>query len=191
MTCVVGLAVNGAVHLGGDSIAIDGYSMEVRSLAKVFRRGAHIIGCAGSFRMADVIRYHFAPPTPPEDGPLHRYMAVEFVESLREALRARGISSVENNVEDVEGAVMVGVRGSLFVIESDFQVGEPACGYAAIGCGSSVARGALYATPTASPRARLTTALSAAEASNAGVRGPFHFVTLRQPAARQKKERPR
>ena len=179
MTCIVGLALKGAVHLGGDSIAIDGYSMEVRSTPKVFRRGAFLVGCAGSFRLADVIRYHFSPPKLPEKGPLHRFMAVDFVEALREACKARGIASIENNVEEVEAAVMVGVQGALFVIESDFHVGQPAPGFAAIGCGGQVALGALHATPALKPRARLTTALAAAHAYNAGVRPPFQFVSLR------------
>lgn len=181
MTCIAGVVHQGAVHLGGDSIAIDGYAMEVRSTPKVFRRGAFVVGCCGSFRLADVIRYHFTAPALPTKGGLHRFMAVDFVESLREACKARGIASIENNVEEVGGAILVGVRGALFVIESDFQVGEPTHGFTAIGCGAQVALGALYATPRVAPRRRLTTALSAAQAANAGVRGPFHYISLRHP----------
>ena len=179
MTCVVGLVERGAVHLGGDSIAIAGYDMHIRDTPKVFRRGALIIGCCGSFRLADVIRYHFAPLAPPTKGDLHRYMATDFVESLREACKARGVAAVENNVEGVEGSVLVGLRGQLFVIDDDFQVGSPAAGFTAIGCGSQIALGALHALRTGTPRRRLTVALEAAEAYSAGVRGPFHFVSLR------------
>lgn len=179
MTCVVGTVHKGAVHLAGDSIAIGGYEMHVRDTPKVFKRGPFVIGCAGSFRLADVVRYHMGP-VPVPSGDLHRYMAVDFVESLREACRARGVSEVENNVEGVAGALMVGVHGRLFVVDDDFHVGEPADGFTAIGCGAQVALGALYATPKVPPRTRLTTALHAAVRHNAGVRGPFHYVSLRK-----------
>jgi hypothetical protein len=146
----------------------------------VFRRGPFVLGCAGSFRLADVVRYHLGTIAVPS-GDLHRYIAVDFVENLRDACKARGVSSVENNVEEVAGGILVGVHGRLFTIDEDFHVGEPSGGFAAIGCGFAAALGALHATPTVPPRRRLATALAAAERYNAGVRGPFHYVTVRSP----------
>ena len=178
MTCVAGVTHKGAVYLAGDSIAIGGLDMHVRDTPKVFRRGPFVLGCAGSFRLADVVRYHLGT-VPRPAGDLHRYMAVDFVENLRDACKARGIASIENNVEEVAGGLLVGVAGRLFTIDEDFHVGEPSGGFAAIGCGFAVALGALHATPKVPPRTRLTTALTAAVRFSAGVRGPFHHVSLR------------
>jgi hypothetical protein len=167
------------VHLGADSIAIGGYAMDVRTTPKVFRRGWFVIGCAGSFRAWDVIRYRFAP-TPPPASPsfdLHRYMATDFVDALRDVLKTHGVMVVENNTEEANLSLLVGIRGRLFTLDEDLQVGESEHAFAAIGCGRDLAMGALYATKGA-PRARLTTALRASEAFSAGVCAPFRFATL-------------
>jgi ATP-dependent protease HslVU (ClpYQ) peptidase subunit len=61
------------------------------------------------------------------------------------------------------------------------EVAIPACDYAAVGSGAELALGALYALESSgrTPRERLKRALSAAEQFNAGVRGPFSFVSTR------------
>jgi ATP-dependent protease HslVU (ClpYQ) peptidase subunit len=179
MTCIAGVVARGAVHLGGDSIAIGGYAMDVRTTPKVWRRGWFVIGCAGSLRAADVLRYRFAPTPPPADPSfdLHRYMATDFVDALRDVLKAHGVLAVENNAEEVQAELLVGARGRLFTIDDDLQVGESEHAFAAIGCGRDLAMGALYATKGA-PRSRLTKALHAAESFSAGVRAPFRFATL-------------
>jgi ATP-dependent protease HslVU (ClpYQ) peptidase subunit len=185
VTCVVGLVDRGAVYLGGDSIAVGGYSMDVRATPKVFKHGPFVIGCAGSLRAADVVRYRFSPPLPPDSHTLdlHRYMATDFVDELRTALKSHGVVVVENNAEEAPCDFIVGVRGRLFTIEGDLQVGESTRGYASIGCGREAALGALYALGSkGTPRSRLTAALGAAEAFSAGVRGPFRFAAVaRQP----------
>lgn len=58
-----------------------------------------------------------------------------------------------------------------------YQVFESATGYDSCGTGEDAALGAMYATPKMSPRDRVKVALRAAEAFNAGVRGPFHIVS--------------
>lgn len=179
MTCVCGIAERGRVYLGADSIAVGGYSMDVRATPKVFRRGPFVIGCANSLRAADVIRYRFHPlplPVNPSFN-LHRYMATDFVDALRDVLKAHGVMVVENSAEEAPLELVVGVRGRLFTLDDDLQVGESTHDFAAVGCGRDLALGALYAS-TGTPRTRLTTALRAAQAFSAGVRAPFRFVTL-------------
>jgi ATP-dependent protease HslVU (ClpYQ) peptidase subunit len=179
MTCVAGIVERGGVYLGGDSIAVGGYAMEVRAMPKVFRHGPFVIGCAGSFRVADVIRYRFEPPLPDAASDLHRYMATVFADTLRDVLKAHGVVNVENNIEEAPAELLVGVRGRLFTVNDDFHVGESVHRFAAVGCGSDLAMGALYALGTrGTPRERLTKALHAAEAFSAGVRAPFRFATL-------------
>lgn len=179
MTCVCGIAERGGVYLGADSIAVGGYTMDVRATPKVFRHGPFVIGCANSFRAADVIRYRFEPPPLPRTADLHRYMASAFVDGLRDALKTHGVTSVDNNAEASPIELLVGVRGQLFTIDDDLHVGASEHRFAAAGCGRDLALGALYALGTnGTPRARLSTALHAAQAFSAGVRAPFRFVTL-------------
>ncbi|WP_433225546.1 hypothetical protein [Actinomadura formosensis] len=177
MTAIVGLATAGAVHLGGDSAGVAGYSLTVRADAKVFATGPYVMGFTSSFRMGQLLRWSLKPPEP-DTSDLERFMATAFVDAVRATLRDGGWLRKDHDQEE-GGTFLVGVRGRLFCVQDDFQVAEAADGYAAVGCGAGIALGALYATARArrTPHARLGLALEAAERFSAGVRGPFAYVT--------------
>lgn len=191
MTAIVGVVSGDEVHIGGDSAGVAGMSLTVRADSKVFTNGPYVMGFTTSFRMGQLLRYALAPPEP--DGDLERFMATKFVDAVREALKAGGWAMKENEREE-GGTFLVGVYGRLFCIQDDYQVGEAADGFAAIGCGDEIALGALYATARSrmSPRRRVQLALEAAERFSAGVRGPFAYVTGRwtRPAADGESPRP-
>ena len=185
MTCVVGIEHETGVYIGGDSAGIAGWQLTVRADPKVFQVGEFLYGIAGSFRMGNLLRYAFAPPPPPKKRKhLHAYMATDFVDALRAVVEAGGYREKKNEVESLHNAsVLIAVRGRLFDLDNDFQIGMPASGYTAIGCGSEVALGSLYTTQdpehttdglvTYEPEIRVHRALGAAEEHNIGVRGPF------------------
>jgi ATP-dependent protease HslVU (ClpYQ) peptidase subunit len=101
-------------------------------------------------------------------------MVGEFVEAARECLKLGGVATKEKEAES-GGTFMVGVRGRLFIVESDYQVVEPAPPFAAVGGGAPYALGSL-ATSTGSPAARIKKALEVSERFCIGVRGPFRVV---------------
>lgn len=175
MTAIVGLVHDGAVHIGGDSAGTSGWSLTVRADAKVFTSGPYVMGFTGSFRMGQLLRYALTAPEP--DGDLDKFMVTTFIDSVRDTLRTGGWLKKENEREDSD-PFLVGVQGRLFRVDDDFQVGETADGYAALGCGHELALGALYATEKSrmAPERRVRLALAAAERFSAGVRGPFAYV---------------
>lgn len=193
MTCIVGIEHETGVYIGGDSAGIAGWELTVRADPKVFHFGQFVYGIAGSFRMGNLLRYAFVPPPPPKKRKhLDAYMVTAFVDTLRAVVEAGGYRERKNEVESLHnGCFLVGVRGRLYEIDSDLQVGRPASGYTAIGCGSSVALGSLYTTDdtehtadglvTYPPEVRIYRALGAAEAHNIGVRGPFIIEYLPTP----------
>jgi hypothetical protein len=125
--------------------------------------------------MGDVLRYGFKAPSPPTKQ-LDRFMATAFVDAARTAFRDAGVASSASGVEAC-GAFLVGVRGRLFTIESDYQVGVERAGYHAVGSGDQPALGALYATDDwEDPRARIKLALEAAERFASDVRRPWRIV---------------
>lgn len=176
MTAIVGLIHGGAVHLGGDSAGVGGYSLTVRADSKVFVNGPYVMGFTSSFRMGQLLRHSFKAPEP--DGDLEAFMATTFVDGVRETLQTGGWLKKESEREE-GGIFLVGVAGRLFRVDSDFQIGEAADGYAAVGCGQDLAIGALYATAKTrmAPERRLKIALEAAERFSAGVRGPFAYIS--------------
>ncbi|MGH2481035.1 MAG: hypothetical protein ACRDHW_15375, partial [Ktedonobacteraceae bacterium] len=156
MTCIVGLVEDGKVYIAGDSAGIAGWSLTLRKDAKVFRNGAFLIGGTGSFRMLQLLRYAFAPPAFPVwsgENTLEKYMATTFVNALRDCFKAGGFAQ-KTSEQESGGHFLVGVRGRLFLIDADYQVGESLAGYDACGCGSDVALGALFATPNIQARKR-------------------------------------
>jgi ATP-dependent protease HslVU (ClpYQ) peptidase subunit len=177
MTAIVGIAKDGAVHLGGDSAGVSGYIVKVRADAKVFSNGPYVFGFTTSFRMGQLLRWAWTPPEPPASD-LDRFMVTTFVDGLRECLKAGGWAAKENEREE-GGVFLVGVAGRLFRVDADYQVGEAAAGFDAVGSGHELALGALYATARTrlTPRNRLQIALEAAEQFNGDVAGPFTFAS--------------
>lgn len=180
MTCITGVVHEGRVYIGGDSagVARSSYALTVRRDAKVFVNGPFAMGFTTSFRMGQLLRYAFMPP--PHDPPemdVYRYMVTKFVDGVRDCLKAGGYAYKEKDHEE-GGTFLVGYRGRLFQIASDYQVGEAIDGYDAVGSGEHAALGALYAMQGQDPVERVFTALQAAERLNAGVRGPFIVVSV-------------
>jgi hypothetical protein len=192
MTCIVGLVDRGKVYIGGDSAGIGGWNLTIRKDRKVFRNGDFLIGGTASFRMIQLLQHAFKPPTfdygmahdLEEDGEafsIEKFMSTTFVDAIRQCFKDGGYAQ-KTNEQESGGQFLVGFRGHLFDIQSDYQVQEALCRYDAIGCGLEVALGSLHATDglleTRTSQERLMTALEAAEYHNAGVRGPFYVEAL-------------
>lgn len=178
MTAIVGLVQGGRVYVGGDSAGIAGMDLTLRKEGKVYRVGEFVVGASWSQRPGHLIAHAFTPPPlPKRRGDLFRYMVVDFVDALRSLHRAHGWLESKNGRDSSDCFLLVGVRGALFRIESDYQVGVPAAGYDAVGCGGDFALGSLFSSRGQSPMRRLQLALRATERHSAGVRGPFRILS--------------
>lgn len=178
MTCIVGIAHKGKVYLGGDSAGVSGLDITVRKDKKVFQNGEFVMGFTSSFRMGQILQYTFVPPEVTiEDDDMMAYMVKKFIPAVRKCFKDEGYSAIESNREK-GGCFLVGVRGRLFQIDTDFQVGEHLNSIAAVGCGEGYAYGALYTLQSgkADVEEKLEKALEAAAFFSGGVVAPFNFV---------------
>lgn len=188
MTCIVALEHEGAVYIGGDSAGVESMSLAIctRADEKVFltENGEFIMGFCGSFRIGQLLRYALVPPEQSAKKDDMGYMVTDFIDAVRLVQKDKGSMKKENELEEQDAGFIVGYRGKLYVVESDFQVGRPTEDYAAVGCGAQIALGALYATKKSrlKPEERITLALQAATEYSAGVRAPY--VVLRLDAER-------
>jgi ATP-dependent protease HslVU (ClpYQ) peptidase subunit len=173
MTCIVGLVDDdGMVYMGGDSAATLGNDLRLMAGGKVSRVGEFLIGITGSVRTAQIMRHALRPPPITDD--LDAYMATAFVDALRECFKAAGFARREQEQERAGAAtLLVGVRGRLYLVCTDYGIVRAQEPFAAIGCGDMPALGALYATAGRHPGERVGLALAAAEHFNIGVRRPF------------------
>jgi len=173
MTCIVGVAQDGVVCIGGDCAGSAGSSITHRSDEKVFRNGPYLLGFTHSFRMGQLLRYTLKPPKPPEnDKNLYCFMVNDFIKEVRECFKEGGYTTISNSVES-GGTFLVGINGRLFRIDSDFQVGEAKNNYMAVGSGGRVSEGALFATAGKAVRSRVKLALEAAAKHDTFVAAPF------------------
>lgn len=179
MTCIVAIKKDGVVYMGADSAGVGGYSMRVRSDPKIYRNGAFLFGFTTSFRMGQLLAHAFEPPTHyTHDGSVEKFMATKFVDAVRKCLKDGGFASKDKE-EERGGVFLVGYEGRIFRIDCDYQVGESAHDFEAVGCGEDIAMGALWSLTgyKVDPVLMLKTALKAAEQFSAGVRGPFLMVS--------------
>lgn len=186
MTCIIGLIHDGKVFMGGDSAASAGWTVYTLSSRKVFHTpGGFLMGYTGTIRTAQVLRYAFVPPEHPEGMDTDTYLATLFIDALREATRLAGNELKRDEQESITGAFLVGYRGRLFHICSDFGFTELVEGFNCIGSGGEVALGAMYATTgmPLEPQKRMMLALEAAASFCLGVRGPFYVETLHEDAS--------
>ena len=174
MTCIAGVAANNHVYIGGDSAGFDGHVVHKSASGKVFRAGEFIFGCAGSRRFNDLVRYALKLPELPANTDMDAFMAIEFTAALRTALREGGHLNVEDQAsESCQGVMLAGVRGKLFLIDSEFAAVRPLGGVCAVGTGAQVALGALHVTGEVAPEKRVLAALEASERWTDSVRAPF------------------
>ncbi len=196
MTCIVGFANEKKMILMGDSAGTSGYDVVIRSDPKVFtleqKGGPNVlIGFTSSFRMGQLL---MTLEVPRDDiGEPFGFMIARFIPAVRK-LFAQGGFLVKENGREEGGKFLVGYRGKLFTIDSDFQVGIAADQYDSIGCGESYALGVLdvlLCQKDADPRQALTVALQLAEKRSGAVRGPFRTVEvdLEAEAERKKKKK--
>lgn len=184
MTVVAAFVEDGVTYMGGDSCATAGNLIYSRPGEKVFYNGDFLIGCSGSFRQAQVVRYSFEPPRVPLNCPnIERFMVTQFVEALRLAITKAGGSeknSCGQEGSDCESQMLVAWRDHLWTLSWNYDLMPIAGNVHATGSGMQAARGALLALNLScremKPESRLRLALEISESVSAGVRAPFTIL---------------
>lgn len=178
MTCIVGIAKEGKVYIGGDSCG-SSYSWQQVGNPKVFTvDGRFLIGCTTSFRMIDLLRFEFSVPEQTSKQNDDEFMRTTFVRSVRECFRHGGWMDKASE-KNQGGNFLVGYKGKLYEVQDDFSVlNSPEIGMS-VGSGEMPARGSLYTTKDKKDQeSRVRTALESAESVVVSVRGPFDILTL-------------
>ncbi len=183
MTCIVGMInKDKSITMGGDSAGVTGdFRITPRKDTKVFINGDYIIGFTTSFRMGQVLQNSVKLPSPPKsDKDLYKFMVTKFVNVLRKCYKSCGYLGKDKEGREDGGTFLVGVRGRLFKISDDFQVGEGIEPFSACGCGEVLATGALHilANHKTSIDRPVLAALQVAERYHGGVSGPFNILKL-------------
>lgn len=183
MTCIVGLEHEERVWMGGDSASIRLDNLDRRLLGndKIFLTNGILFGSSGSARINQL--FHFSLKIPRQKvKDDYQYLCTDFINAARECIRDGGHLKVEECGEEIDGNILVGYRGHLYSIESDYNIRIPDIGFDACGSGENYALGSLFSTQGTklNPKERLTLALEAAAYFSAGVSPPFSFLVSKK-----------
>lgn len=139
MTCIVGIAKDGVVYMGGDRGASDDSAILSLTRPKIAKINNYLIGYAGSQGIGQLAHMIDLPPITSNKG-IEKTLRTSFVKSLKSAIEEYGNSS---HTDDNSTDWLVGVNGKLFEISSvDWQVSE--FDESSIGSGSYIALGSLH-----------------------------------------------
>ncbi len=180
MTCIVGLEYDGKVYMGGDSAAVANSNLQLTDTPKVFEKQKMLIGYTWSFRMGQIIQYAKTVPEIKEYPDNYEYLVKSFVPFLRNIFKDAGWLIVEKS-RDEGGQFLIGLRGELFEITSEFAVLRMADGFNAVGSGSYYALGALRIlkhNTDKEPTMKVGLALEAAAYFSTSVSSPFVIEKL-------------
>lgn len=147
MTCCIGYKTDKALYFIADTAGTDeDHVQEIRKDPKVFIRDNILFGTAGSFRMRDVLMYNLKIPslTKSDKSNVDLYVKKKLISAIRNIFIDEGVCiKTDESDQTCPGEILIGVQNKIYKVESDFQVGETAFSYNAIGSGSREALGAL------------------------------------------------
>lgn len=181
MTCIIGVANDGKVYIGGDRSGVDGWQKLNNAQPKVFKVGKDMLfGWTGSARCMQIVQHEYTPTPNVTSRSDYGYLCATVAEELRNLFTARGIVGKNDDHEDIfDGAFLIGYHGNLYRLSNNFQVNHLKRGYDGIGSGSPFALGALVAgNYKDDPIVSMISALKAAEVLCVDVSSPFDVEVI-------------
>ena len=174
MTCIVAIAHEDKVYIGGERANSD-ENIIVSSLApKVFDKSFYLFGYAGNTGLGQLVAHTFDAPTMRINTDVYKYVHTLFIPALRDHLK-----DYLSDKEEHQASFILGIRGKVFEIDTaDFQCVEYQ--ELAIGSGAAYAYGSLHTTynydiPIVD---RITIALDAAITYSTTCQGPIDILDL-------------
>lgn len=174
MTCIVGIAHEGKVYIGGERGHSDNDIISSSLGPKVFNKSFYLIGYAGNIGVGQLVAHSFDAPTIRVNTDVYKYVHQLFMPALRDHLK-----DYLSEKEDNQTSFILGIKGKVFEIDtSDFQCVEyPEL---AIGSGAGYAYGSLHTTYNydISTEDRITIAIDAAITYSPTCQGPIDIISM-------------
>jgi ATP-dependent protease HslVU (ClpYQ) peptidase subunit len=191
MTCIVGVADGRKVWMGGDTCGSNfSFKLEVvhpkvfvREVVTGTKKEKVLIGGCGSFRMLQLLEYSLKMPKLKKGQAFVEWLVTDFADATRKHFSDKGLAMVSNNVVQIDqggSSFLIGFKGQLYHMYSDFQAFAATNREACAGSGATFAMGSLHTSRNLewAPEMRIESALQAAADLNPFVAGPFNILSI-------------
>lgn len=174
MTCIAVLKQDDSIWMAGDRGASDDDTIFPLTAPKVFKIGPYLLGYAGSMD-GERIRHNFKPPLP-KGKDLDKFMYTEFLLALRKFYEEWWVDVSK----DSDFGMIICVDGKIYEHNAvDMSLTQYNSDYLAMGSGSELAMGALFATRNQkNGKRRVQTAVEAAIAYSTSCMGPVDVIGI-------------
>lgn len=173
MTCIVAIAQDDEVYMGGDRGYSDSDVIVSSQSPKIFDKGNYLLGFAGNAGLGQNVAYTFDAPTHRPTTNTYKYIYNFFIPALRDHLK-----DILPEKDEAHTSFILGYQGKVFEIDTgDFQCVEYT--ELAIGSGSGYAYGSLHTTkqiPVVTPDMRIQWAIEAAIEYSPTCVGPIDIL---------------
>ena len=138
MTIIVGLVRDNEVYMGCDGAGTGhNYTQSKIVEPKVFSNGETLMGMCGSFRLGQILQYVLKiPDRDPRNECDMSWLVNDYVDAVRNTLKNKGhIHEKDGEFNIPNGDYLLGYKGSLYVVEDNFQILKIDEEYLTTGCG--------------------------------------------------------
>lgn len=139
MTCIVALKENGRVYLAGDCCCCNGTDKMLYTGKKVFRNGVFSFGYTSSFRMGQLLEYHWVRPPIRDNEDIDEYLYVDVLDSIKELFMADRYDTDGN----LGGVFIMVYYDRVFMVQEDYAMFE-IDHFVSVGDGADEAEAVLY-----------------------------------------------
>jgi len=145
MTVIVGLEYDGSVLMGGDIQGTGWNNKVIHTQPKVFKKNGVMFGFTSSYRFGQVLEHELPDPVVPEDPTqVYRWLITVLVPNIHAALKSADA--------DKCGNALIGLKGQLWELQTDYSVLRSTRGFAAVGSGAEYAMGSVFTSLLDKPK---------------------------------------
>jgi ATP-dependent protease HslVU (ClpYQ) peptidase subunit len=169
--------------MGCDSAISSETETQVLSNSKIIKKGEMLIGVTGSMRGLQLLEYSWIFPEQPKEMSDTEYIYSYITTSIKEVFFEHQYCVTLNAQENQEDQFLIGYKGKLYLLDTNYQIFELDSKYVSIGSGSSFSYGSLKTQEDIGllgkdSEMNITRAINTAIEFSIGVKGPIRIFKV-------------
>lgn len=185
MTCVIAVIdkETNKVFMGCDSGVQENWTMLQIKQPKMIKLNDMLIGISGTLRPLQLIQHQLVLADRTEKQSSMEYLVKVFVPAVKQLLVDNDCIMNNDNYKQSDSNLLIGYRGEIFIMDTNFQIVQTNDSYSAIGSGTDTALGALAVFSNMdwmefSPSYTIKKTLEIAEKHCLGIQKPFKVMSI-------------